>query len=95
MARIIGYPLHFTLNDTTGNAYIIRVRNGKAFLVKKPDMSNVQRTKKQLEQQSKFAKAVKYAQEIIRDPRKKAAYKVKKGESVYNKAVKEYMKRKK
>ena len=45
--------------------------------------------------QGRFAEAVKYAQGIIRDPQKKKAYekKVKRNQTVYHFAIREYMKK--
>ncbi len=60
-----------------------------------PDMSNVKLSKLQKSKQGVFAEAVAYAQAIVRDPAKKKAYakKLKKGERVYNTAIKEYLKK--
>jgi co-chaperonin GroES (HSP10) len=62
---------------------------------KKPDMSKVIPSENQLKEKSRFAEAIRFAQDIIRDPAKKAAYKVKEGETVYNTAIKDYMKKNK
>ncbi len=58
-------------------------------------MSRVKSSKLQKLKQGVFAKAVAYAQAIIRDPDNKKAYakKLKKGESVYHAALKEYLKK--
>jgi hypothetical protein len=93
MARINGYILCLPANSG-GNGYIVRHRNGKPYLAKRPDMTNVVRTKKQLQQQSKFALAVKFAQSVVNDPKKRAAYKVKKGKSVFQTAIKDYLNKK-
>ncbi len=61
----------------------------------KPDMSRVKKSELQKVEQSKFKQAVAYAQSIIRDPKKKAGYakKLKKGQSVYHAAIKEFLSR--
>lgn len=58
-----------------------------------PDMSHVKPSQLQQLQQTLFAKAVAYAQSITRNPVKKKAYakKLRKGERVYNAAIKEYL----
>jgi homogentisate 1,2-dioxygenase len=57
-----------------------------------PDMSKVKSSRKQKEQQKKFAEAVAFAKSISRNPVKKAAYakKLRKGQSVYHAAIQEY-----
>jgi hypothetical protein len=59
-----------------------------------PDMSNVKPSKAQKFRRNRFAEAVRYAQGILADDKKKAAYqsKIGKGKSVYHAAIKEYMK---
>ena len=94
MASVNNNVLVSDLRGSIGKQIVFRVRNGKTYASKHPDMSNVKPSAKQLKEKSRFAKAVRYAQTIINDPAKKAAYKVKKGQSVYNAAIKEYMSRK-
>lgn len=55
-------------------------------------MSGVKPSARQKKEKSRFAEAVRFAQAIIKDPAKKAAYKVKKGQSVYHAAIKDYLK---
>ncbi len=62
---------------------------------KKPDMSRVKPSENQLKEKSRFAEAIRFAQGIISDPEKKAAYKVKEGSTVYNTAIKDYMRKNK
>jgi hypothetical protein len=94
MARIAKNVITSDLQGAIGKQIVFRVRNGKTFASKYPDMSRVKPSKKQLREKGRFAKAVAFAQAIIKDPAKKAAYKVKKGQSVFNAAVSEYMRRK-
>jgi hypothetical protein len=87
--------LHDNLKGAIGKQIVFRVRGGKTFASKYPDMSRVKPSPKQRAEKSKFAEAVKYAQSIINDPAKKAAYKVKKGKTVYHTAIKDYLKKQK
>ncbi len=58
-----------------------------------PNMSNVQFNPKQKAEQSRFSKAVAYAQGVLKDPAQKAAFEatLKKGQTVYNAAIKAYL----
>jgi hypothetical protein len=71
--------------------YVVKTRNGKAFIAKKPDMSNVKRSRQQKRSSGRFADAVAFARDIINDPVKKATYKVRPGTSVYHSAIKDYV----
>ena len=93
MARIRKNILTSDLQGAIGKQVVFRVRNGKTFASKYPDMSQVKPSSGQLAAKGRFAKAVAFAQGVINDPKKKAAYKVKKGQSVFNAAISEYMKR--
>ncbi len=79
------------LAGSIGKQIVFRTRNGKTFASKYPDMSKVKPSKEQLKYKSAFSEAVEFAQSVIRDPKKKAAYKVKKGASVYHTAIRDYM----
>ncbi len=76
-----------------GKQIVIRQYKGKTVFSAYPDMSKVKPSPLQKSRRSNFAKAVKYAQDILHDPRKKAAYarKVKQGKSVYHFALQEYL----
>jgi len=87
-------PLLTGINLSRGQGpdrLILKRRNGKAFIIKCPDMSRVIPSPLQLDEKSRFAKAVEYAQSIIRDPVKKATYKKRSGRSVYHSAIKDYL----
>lgn len=71
--------------------FIVKTRNGKTFISKYPNMTNVIPSEAQLESNDRFALAVEYARGIIADPIKKANYKVRDGKSVYLSAIKDYM----
>jgi hypothetical protein len=66
---------------------------GKTVVTVKPDMSRVKRNAKQKANSSKFTEAVIYAKAILNDPEKKRAYakKLKKGQTVYHAAIREFM----
>jgi len=68
-------------------------KTGKIVVSKKPDMSRVKPSENQLKEKSRFAEAILFAQGIISDPVKKAAYKVQEGRTVYNTAIKDYMRK--
>lgn len=48
-------------------------------------------SKKQLKEKSRFADAIRFAQGIIGDPAKKAAYRKEEGRSTYSIAISDYM----
>jgi hypothetical protein len=83
--------LTYGMTGTLGKQLVFRNRGGKTFVSKYPDMSKVVPSEAQLEYKSLFREAVRFAQSIVHDPEKKAAYKVKKGATVYNTAIKDYM----
>jgi hypothetical protein len=70
---------------------VYRNRGGITFVSKYPDMSKVKPSALQLEAKEKFAAAVRFAQDIIRDPVKKANYPVPKGKTVYHTAIRDYL----
>lgn len=78
-------------SGAVGKQLVFRVRNGKTFVSRYPDMSKVKPSEKQLAEKDRFGDAVRYAQNIIGDPEKKAAYKVEKGKSVYHTAIRDYL----
>ena len=90
MAKVKNNVILTDVRGAIGKQVVVRVRNGKTFISKYPDMSNVKPSEKQLAQKIRFAKAVAFAKSITSDPVKKAAYKVKKGQSVFNAAIREY-----
>jgi hypothetical protein len=76
-----------------GKQLVVKQYATKTVVTKYPDMSNVKPSAKQLEEKSRFSKAVKYAQAILHNPALKATYlsKVAAGQSVYHYAIKEYL----
>ena len=93
MARTDKNALLSGVSGSIGNL-VIKQYADKIVVSKKPDMSRVKTSELQQVYQGSFAEAVAYAQQINRDPVKKAAYakKLKKGQTVFNAAISEYLK---
>jgi hypothetical protein len=90
------------LSGRVGNVifkYYPQLDNGKGKTVvsKLPDMSGITASPRQEVRRGVFRQAVAYAKSVIRDPEKKAAYEqvLKPGQSVFNAALSNYMKRQK
>lgn len=84
--------------DAKGERRVRKVVNGQEISSKKPDMSQVKYTKKQIGYRKLFSKAAEYAQSVVNDPVKKREYqkkihndKRKRGTSVYHTALKDFM----
>ena len=77
-----------------GKEFVVKKYGKKTVVTKYPDMSGIKPSKLQKVKRSRFAEAVAFAQSIIRNPQQKALYakKVKKGQSVYHYAIKEFLK---
>ena len=97
MARTQNSLLLHGLQGQIGKQIVVKKYGKKTVVSKYPDMTQITPTKLQKKQRNLFAKAVAYARDINNDPVKKAAYKnkVKKGDSVYQYALKEYLKKNK
>ena len=76
-----------------GNLVVKQYKYGTV-ITSVPDMSDIEPSESQRAKRNSFGDAVAYAQGILRDPKKKQAYKqkLKKSASVYNSAIKEYLK---
>ncbi len=94
MARSKNILLHGS-SGHIGKEFVIKKYGNKTIITAYPDMSKVKPSKLQKVKRSRFAEAVAYAQNILRDPALKAQYakKVKQGQKVYHYAIKEFMKR--
>jgi hypothetical protein len=81
------------LSGAVGKQLVFKKYADKTVVTSYPDMSRVKPSKLQKEKRKTFAAAVLYAQAINNDPKQKALYKkkVKKGQSVYHYALKEYL----
>jgi predicted HTH transcriptional regulator len=90
MARIKNDMVEGT-RGKVGKELVYKTRNKKTFLSKLPDMSNIIATKEQAKNRNLFAEAVQFARELKNDPVRSAAFKLRKGETLYLAAIKEYM----
>jgi hypothetical protein len=81
------------LRGQMGKQLVFKQYGKKTVVSRYPDMSNVTPSSLQKERRSRFKDAVAYAQGINNDPVLKAIYKkkVKKGQTVYHFAIKEYL----
>ncbi|MBS1656184.1 MAG: hypothetical protein JSU05_15130 [Bacteroidetes bacterium] len=81
------------LRGQLGKQIVVKQYGKKTVVTAYPDMSNIKPSKLQKQKRNRFANAVAYAQSILRDPARKAAYarKLKKGERVYTAAIKEWL----
>ena len=94
MARSKNIILH-NVRGHIGKEIVVKKYGKKTVITKYPDMSGIKPSKLQKVKRSKFAEAVAYAQNILRTPALKTQYakKVKRRQSVYHYAIKEYMKK--
>ena len=94
MARTNQNLLIKGLQGQIGKQLVFKKYGKKTVVTKYPDMSNVKPSSKQKKMRRSFGKAVAYAQAINNDPVKKAVYakKVRKGQTVYHFAMREFMK---
>lgn len=93
MARAKSSPVISAIKGRIGDI-VLKQYGNRTVVSKLPDMSKIRPTKKQKAERSRFKEAVAYAQSIVRDPKKKAAYKktLRRGKRVYQSAIKEYLK---
>lgn len=84
------------LSGHIGKQLVFKRYAHKTVVTRYPDMSRVKPSAMQKEKRKVFAEAVAYAKAINNDPVRKAAYlaKVPKGKTVYQFALKEYLKAK-
>jgi hypothetical protein len=74
-----------------GTQLVYKIINGKTFATKYPDRSKVKYTKEQIEFREIFAKAAKYASDIVNDPLKKSTYPRQGRKSIYHCAPTDFM----
>jgi hypothetical protein len=74
-----------------GKLVVNKIINGKTFITKYPDRSQVVYTKEQIEFREIFAKAAKFASQIVNDPIKKSTYPRQGRKSIYPCALSDYM----
>ena len=97
MARTNNNLLTKALKGQIGKQLVFKQYGKKTVVTRYPDMSQVVPSKAQKKKRSGFAEAVAYAQTINNDPVTKAKYakKLKKGKSVFQYAIQEFLKGKK
>jgi hypothetical protein len=91
MAKVTRNIFLQNLSGAIGKKLVFKIINGETYACQYPDRSQVKYNKEQLQYRKLFAKASKFASEIVNDPVKKKAYKVKGKTSVYHAAIKDYM----
>jgi hypothetical protein len=79
------------ISGRVGDLAVYKIINGKTFMTKYPDRSKVVYTKEQIEFREIFAKAAKFASEIVSDPVKKSTYPTQGRKSIYHCALSDYM----
>lgn len=86
-------PLTKGLRGQVGKQLVFKQYGTTTVVSRYPDMSAVQLSALQKASNHRFAAAVAYAQAINNDPVQKAVYaqKVKKGQTVYHFAIKEFL----
>ena len=94
MAAIESHHSLKHLKGALGKQLVVKQYSDKTVVTKRPDMRRVKPNELQMLYKTLFAEAaVAYAQAINRDSQQRALYlqKVKKGQSVYQYALKEYL----
>lgn len=83
-----------SVSGTIGGQIVVRQYSYGTVISKPPDMSRIKRSASQKKNQDLFKEAHYYAQSINNDPVKKAAFKkqfkLKKGDTVYRAAMREF-----
>jgi hypothetical protein len=94
MAKSENSVLLRNVRGQIGKQIVVKKYGKKTVISAYPDMSNVRPSKLQKIKRRSFAEAVAYARAINNDPVRKALYKkkVKRGHTVFNYAIKEYLK---
>ncbi len=79
------------MKGAIGKELVYRTTKNGTFVSKYPDMTGVIPSKNQTKGRARFAEAVKYAQDAMKNPEKSAKYKKGNNHSVYHAAIKDYM----
>jgi hypothetical protein len=92
MARASRHSLFEALSGALGKEIVFKQYKDKTVISKYPDMSKVKASEGQKAQRALLTEATEYASRINRDVRLRVAYqkKIKKDESVYRYAIKEF-----
>jgi len=93
MAQSTASVLLHKIRGQIGKQIVVKQYGKKTVITAYPDMSRVKPSKLQKQKRKRFAAAIAFAQAIVHDPVRKAAYakKLKKGQRVYNAAIKEFL----
>ena len=83
------------LKGQIGKQLVVKQYGKKTVITRYPDMSGIKPSALQKKKRKIFAEAVRYAHAIKNNSKQTAVYarKVKKGQSVYHFAIKEYMRK--
>ena len=92
MAEVIDNYVVNGIKGRVGKLAVYKIINGKTYMTKYPDRSNVVYTKEQIEFRKIFAEAAKFASDIVNDPVKNSTYPRQGRKSVYHCALSDYMK---
>ena len=97
MARLSNNSILAGISGALGKEVVFKKYATGTVVSKMPDMSGVKPSPKQSSRREIFQQAVYYAKSINSDPELKKTYaaKLKEGESVFNAALKEYLKKEK
>lgn len=97
MARTNNNIITTALKGQIGKQLVFKQYGKKTVVTRYPDMSKVVPSDLQKKQRSSFGEAVAYAKTINNDPVIKAKYakKIKKGKSVFQYAIQEFLRSKK
>ena len=74
MAKVTLNPMFQGVNGKSGNLVFRRTRNGKTWLIKLADMSNVEWSDSQQNHRKQFKAANEYARAAMADPQVRAVY---------------------
>jgi Fic family protein len=91
MARSNNNYVTHGLTGRVGKEAVWKEINGKTYMGKYPDRSQVKYSKEQTKFKKLFAEASKHASKIVNDPALKSAYKTKGKISVYHAALQDYI----
>ena len=95
MAREKNNALLKGVSGTIGDNFVVKQYCYGTVISAVPDMRRIKKSALQKYKQGRFADAIAYAQSIIHDRKKKAAYakKLPMGKTVYHAAIQEYLKK--
>lgn len=74
MAKVTLNPILMDIHGKSGDLVFRRSRKGDTYLIKRPDMSNVQWSEAQKAQRQRFKEATAYAKSAMAEPTVRAQY---------------------